>query len=134
MYIQTLKTEIVIEIHIWIGTGPKSKDFGLSHPNDVQVITPIASSPWHLRIIIILLYMVYEYIWCVSLARSPPIIVYSPNAFRVSDWPGLQTRPSGLPMRRVVQVIRVQRLRVSSWSLLAAKTRVSSTMILLLLE
>jgi len=41
--------------------------------------------------------------------------VYSPNAFRVSDWPGLQTRPSGLPMRRVVQVIRVERVsRISS--------------------
>lgn len=36
--------------------------------------------------------------------------LYLPNAFRFSDWPGLQTRPSGLPMRRVApDVIRVSR-------------------------
>lgn len=63
------------------------------------------------------------------------MIVYSPNAFRVSDWPGLQTRPSGLPMRRVVQVIRVQQVsRISSYSLPAANARVSSTKIPLLLK
>lgn len=42
-----------------------------------------------------------------------PITEDLPNAFRVSDWPGLQTRPSGLPMRRVVRVIWVQRVVVS---------------------
>lgn len=39
--------------------------------------------------------------------------MYLPNAFRVSDWPGLQTRPSGLPMRRVLQLIRGQQSLVT---------------------
>lgn len=55
-----------------------------------------------------------------------PTVKYLPNAFRVFDWPGLQTRPSGLPMRRGVRIICVR--RVSSTTAAATpRSRVQSS-------